>query len=101
MHLYKTIGYVTLSRAHPSFRGGRLMVAHSISHELMGKGIPSEQEMVVVWDELGASPGTVIAVSDGAEAAAAFKPELKPVDAYNAAIIDTFQVDPATLNQLK
>jgi microcompartment protein CcmK/EutM len=101
MHLYKTIGYVTLSRAHANLRGGRLMVAHSISHELLGKNAPSDQDMVVLWDDLGASPGTVIAVSDGAEAAAAFKPELKPVDAYNAAIIDTFQIDPATLDKLK
>lgn len=101
MHLYKTIGYVTLSRVHPSLRGGRLMVAHSLSHELLGKNPPADQDMVVVWDDLGASPGTVIAVSDGAEAAAAFKPELKPVDAYNAAIIDVFQIDAATLNKLE
>ena len=77
------------------------MVAHSLSHELLGKNPPADQDMVVVWDDLGASPGTVIAVSDGAEAAAAFKPELKPVDAYNAAIIDVFQIDAATLDKLK
>jgi microcompartment protein CcmK/EutM len=101
MQLYKAIGYVTLSRAHPSLRGGRLVVAHAMSQELLGKSPPADQDMVVVWDDLGASPGTVIAVSDGAEAAAAFKPELKPVDAYNAAILDYVEIDPATLEKLK
>ncbi len=35
----------------------------------------------------------MIAVSDGAEAAQAFRPALKPVDAYCAAILDVVHID--------
>ncbi len=101
MHLFRTLGYVTLSRSHPSLRGGRLVLAHSINHELLGRKAPADQDLVVVWDDIGASPGTTIAVSDGAEAAAAFKPELKPVDAYNAAILDSVEIDGKTLKKLQ
>jgi ethanolamine utilization protein EutN len=57
--------------------------------------------MVVVWDDLGAGLGSLIAVSDGAEAAAPFKPELKAVDAYCSAILDEVHIDPRALGQLK
>ncbi|MEY4567538.1 MAG: hypothetical protein RLY14_2508 [Planctomycetota bacterium] len=101
MHLYKTLGYVTLNRSHPALRGGRFVLAHSINHELLGQPTPEDQDLLVVWDDLGASPGTTIAVSDGAEAAQAFKPEIKPVDAYNAAILDSVEIDSASLKKLQ
>ena len=34
----------------------------------------------------------LIAVSEGGEAAQPFQPEMKPVDAYNAAILDRIDV---------
>jgi ethanolamine utilization protein EutN len=34
-----------------------------------------------------------MAVSESAEAAAAFHPETKPIDAYNAAILDQVSVE--------
>jgi ethanolamine utilization protein EutN len=43
-------------------------------------------------DELGAGVGSLIAISEGAEASAPFHPEVKPIDAYNAAILDTIQI---------
>ena len=46
---------------------------------------------LVAWDDLGAGIGDLIATSEGAEAAQPFRPEAKPVDVYNAAILD--QVD--------
>ncbi|XZE20246.1 EutN/CcmL family microcompartment protein [Pirellulaceae bacterium SH449] len=87
MQLYKVIGNVTLSRAHPSFRGSSLKATVPFGDTLLGRTV-NDPDLVIVWDELGAADGSIIAVSDGAEAAQAFKPEQKPVDAYNAAIID-------------
>jgi ethanolamine utilization protein EutN len=49
-------------------------------------------EEVVVFDELGAGLGSRIAISEGREAAMPFHPEVKPLDAYNAAILDNLQV---------
>jgi ethanolamine utilization protein EutN len=51
-----------------------------------------EAEELVVYDELGAGIGSLIAISEGAEAAQPFRPELKPVDAYNAAILDRIEL---------
>ena len=57
----------------------------------MGRDV-NEQDLTVVWDDLGAGDGSTIAVGDGAEAAQAFRPELKPVDAYCAAIMDVVHI---------
>jgi microcompartment protein CcmK/EutM len=91
MQLYLVKGSVTLSRSHPSFRGGSLKATIPYGETLVGRASP-EPDLVVVWDDLGANEGSIIAVSDGAEAAQAFKPEQKPVDAYNAAIIDEIHI---------
>lgn len=92
MQIYKVNGQVTLNRAHPSFTGGRLLTAEAIGETLVGRE-QSDPDLVVVWDDLGAGAGSLIAVSDGAEAAQAFRPHLKPVDAYCAAIMDVVHID--------
>ena len=51
-------------------------------------------EPLVVYDEQGAGSGELIAVSESAEASAPFHPDQKPIDAYNAAILDVVDVDP-------
>ena len=87
MRIAKVVGTVTLNRAHPSFVGARLRLAVPLSlAELRGQQ-PQADEMVV-WDDNGAGIGSLIAVSEGAEATQPFRPDLKPVDAYAAAIID-------------
>jgi len=95
MQLYLVNGTVTLSRAHPSFIGASLKTAEAYGEILIGKKL-SEPELVVVWDDLGATDGSIIAVSDGAEAAQPFRPNQKPVDAYNAAIIDELNIHAPT-----
>ena len=45
-----------------------------------------------MFDELGAGVGSRIAISEGREAAMPFHPEVKPIDAYNAAILDTLRL---------
>ncbi len=45
-------------------------------------------ESLVVFDELGAGVGQIIAVSEGREASMPFHPDRMPIDAYCAAIID-------------
>lgn len=58
-------------------------------HSLKGlKEDAPDGEDLVILDELGAGRGSKIAVSEGAEAAAPFHPEKKPVDAYCACILD-------------
>jgi microcompartment protein CcmK/EutM len=88
MRIAKVVGTVTLNRCHLSFRGARLRLAVPLSlAELKGDEQPQADEMVV-WDDNGAGIGSLIAISEGAEATQPFSPDLKPVDAYASAILD-------------
>lgn len=92
MRIAKVIGTVTLNRWHPSLDAAcyRLAVPLTLG-ELADGGKPAGEELVV-YDALGAGVGSLIAISEGGEAAQPFLPELKPVDAYNAAILDSIEL---------
>ena len=94
MRVGEVIGRVTLSQIHPLVRGATWLLAvpltlDGIRGETTGRG-----EALVVFDELGAGLGATIAISEGTEAAAPFSPQLKPVDAYNSAILDQIELEP-------
>lgn len=91
MRIGKVIGKLTLSRVHPSLRAGSYRLVVPLSLANLTGAAPATAEELIVYDELGAGESEVIAISEGGEAAQPFYPELKPVDAYNAAILD--QVD--------
>lgn len=94
MRIAEVIGTVTLNRWHPSLAGARFKLAVPFSlADLTGQGSMDAEE-ITVFDELGAGVGSRIAVSEGREAAMPFYPEAKPIDAYNAAILDTVSVEP-------
>jgi ethanolamine utilization protein EutN len=92
MRIGKVIGTVTLSRWHASMQGARYQVAVPLSlTNLTGESDEFAEEFVV-YDELGAGEDALIAISEGGEAAQPFRPADKPVDAYNAAILDNVSV---------
>ena len=92
MRIAQVIGTVTLNRAHPSFSGAVLRLAVPLALADLVGGARPEGEELVVYDELGAGIGSHIAISEGGEAAQPFFPVEKPVDTYNAAILDTIQL---------
>ena len=93
MRIADVIGTVTLNRATPASSGATWKLVVPLSWDnLLGKSDEPVEE-VVVLDELGAGLGSRIALSEGREAAMPFFPAVKPIDAYNAAILDTFQVE--------
>ena len=92
MRIGKVIGTVTLSRWHESLRGARYRVAVPLSLADFRGDSQAEAEGLVVYDELGAGDGSLIAISEGAEAAQPFRPEIKPIDAYCAAILDNIDL---------
>ena len=59
--------------------------------ELTDDRQPQADELVV-YDEFGVGMDDKIFLSEGGEAAQPFYPELKPVDAYNAGIIDKLEI---------
>ncbi|HEV7222037.1 MAG TPA: EutN/CcmL family microcompartment protein [Pirellulales bacterium] len=92
MRIGKVIGTVTLNRSHPSLLGATYKLAAPMTLDELAKDLEPAAEALVVYDELGAGLGSLIAISEGGEAAQPFYPDQKPVDAYNAAILDKVEV---------
>ena len=93
MRVAEVIGRVTLNKCHPAVRGATWLVAVPLTLEGIAGRAKGRGEPFVVFDEFGAGLGARIAVSEGTEAAAPFYPEQKPIDAYNAAILDSLEVE--------
>ena len=93
MRIADIIGTVTLNRCHPTFAGARLKLALPLSlANLKEQTEPDTSDMRVCWDEFGAGIGSRIAMTEGPEASQPFRPELKPVDAYAAALLDEVDI---------
>jgi ethanolamine utilization protein EutN len=89
MRIAEVIGSVTLSRVHPALVGARWVIGVPFSLKALRADGGPDGEDLVIYDDLGASVGARIGVSEGAEAAAPFSPKKTPVDAYCACILDT------------
>ena len=115
MRIGKVIGTVTPGRIHSQLRNGQFKIIKPFTYkdlvastdaknaeaptketaaDLLTSGtlIPTGEE-VVAFDEISVGIGEWVAFSEGAEAAMAFYPNVKPVDVYAAAIIDTVEID--------
>jgi ethanolamine utilization protein EutN len=88
MRIGEVIGRVTMSRLHPQLRGGRFLVALPMPLSALRDHSAARGEEVVVFDQLGAGPGSLIGISEGREAANPFGKTKTPVDAYCACLID-------------
>ena len=97
MRIGQIIGTVTLSQQLETVSGGCFKLAVPLSLEDLGRAAAPDREEIVVYDQYGAGDGARIALSEGAEAAQPFRPEEKPIDAYNAAILDHLDVDPSVM----
>lgn len=97
MRIGDVIGTVTLNRAHPSLLGASFKVVAPLNWDNLADRWDERLEEIVVWDDLGAGLGCRIAISEGREAAMPFHPDVKPIDGYNAAILDSLDyVTPET-----
>ena len=97
MRIGDVIGTVTLNRSHPSLTGASFKLVAPLNWENLAGCWDERLEEIAVYDEFGAGQGSRIAISEGREAAMPFYPEVKPIDAYNAAILDSLDyVTPET-----
>ena len=92
MRIANVVVRVTLIGCVRSFIGARLRVAVPLSLAVLRGAREPAADEIVVWDDYGAGIGNLIAVSEGAEAAQPFRPEMKAVDAYASAIIDSIDL---------
>jgi microcompartment protein CcmK/EutM len=93
MRIGKVIGTVTLNRSHPSLAAARYRIVVPLSLDNLTGQTPADAEGLVVYDDMGAGMGDLIAFSEGGEAAQPFHPHPKPVDAYCAALLDDVQIE--------
>jgi ethanolamine utilization protein EutN len=93
MRIGKVIGNVTLSRVHETLVGGTLKLVVPLTLSELTAETEPQGESLVVWDDLGAGVGETVCFSEGGEAVQPFKPNVKPVDAYLAAILDNVNLD--------
>ncbi len=98
MRIARVTGHVTLVPRLPELKDGRLAIVETLDGDaLQGhsehapRATPMPQSLVV-YDELGAHEGQLIALSEGGEATQPFRPDRVPVDAYCAAILDTLSL---------
>lgn len=92
MRIAEVIGTVTLSRCHPTIQGYRWIIGVPYSLKALKSNAAPDGEDLVILDELGAGQGQKIGVSEGVEAMMPFHPNKKPIDAYNACILDAVAV---------
>ena len=92
MRIGEIIGTVTLSRQHPTLTGGRWRLVVPLDVRGLAGDAAGRGEAVVVYDDLGAGIGSRVAIAEGGEAAAPFRPETKPIDGYVAAILDRVDI---------
>jgi ethanolamine utilization protein EutN len=93
MRIGEVIGTVTLNRRHPALAAARFKLAVPLTLDNLIDDSAERNEAIVVYDDLGAGIGHRIAISEGREAAQPFDPEMVPIDAYNAAILDAVHVE--------
>ena len=93
MRIGKVIGNVTLSRVHETLVGGTLKLVVPMTAGDLNASRAPQGESLVVWDDLGAGLGETVCFSEGGEAVQPFKPSVKPIEAYLAAILDTLNLD--------
>ena len=98
MRIGRVMGNLTMSAKLKDLKPGKYLLVEVLdAHALAGleeqahrdKPMP---EALVVFDDLGAGVGQLIAISEGAEATQPFRPDKMPIDAYAAAILDHIQM---------
>jgi microcompartment protein CcmK/EutM len=104
MRLGTVIGRVTLTLKEPVYSAGSLLIVQPFTREqfaaaarAMPKTAPQSPlapgSSLVVFDELGATIGSVIGFTEGAEASQPFEGDA-PVDAYCACLVDQVDYQP-------
>ncbi len=107
MRIAQVVGTVTLSRLHPTLANHRLRLVLPLDLEQLAAGASVDawssgsDEFIVAWDHCSAGLGSLVALAEGPEAAQPFLPEIKPIDAGIAALLDEVMIDSRALKSLQ
>ena len=90
MRIGKVVGRVCLNPLYDTLVGGRFLVVEVQDRFALAGKARKTSEYLVVYDNLGATDGSLIAFTESREASMPLYPEKRvPLDAYNAAILDS------------
>lgn len=92
MRIAEVIGRITMSRLHPNIKAGRFVIVLPMTKESLVEGAATRGDEVIAFDNLGASPGALVGLSESREAANPFGKTKVPIDAYCALLIDQIDV---------
>ena len=101
MRIAEIVGKVVLSKVDPSVAGATWLIGVPLNHTGLNGDSAGRGEPLVMLDERGAGQGSIVAFSEGGEAAAPFHPNEKPIDAYCSAILDNLDVEPTPKTNAK
>ena len=88
MRIGKVMGRVCLTQTYETLVGGRVLIVEVQDRFSLAGERRQSVETAVVYDNLGAGDGDLIAFTESGEAVRPFFPKRVPLDAYNAAILD-------------
>ena len=89
MRIGKVMGRVCLTQTYETLVGGRFLIVEVQDRFALAGEARKSTDTAVVYDNLGAHDGDLIAFTESGEASRPFLPEKRvPCDAYNAAILD-------------
>ena len=100
MRIGEVIGTATMNVCHPTMAGARLRLAVPLTlANLLGEST-ERAEAIVVYDELGAGDGSLIAISEGREAAQPFEIRVPPLFLVSALLVVGALLLPRTFSLL-
>lgn len=93
MKLARTIGTVTLSKAHPGMANAKLRLVEVVESIDQIETEPLGGDTIACWDLCGTGIGDLVALAEGPEAAQPFMPDVKPLDASIVALLDEVDLE--------
>ena len=93
MRIGEVIGRVVLNRCDPKFEAGRFMIVRPFDLEALEGKAPPTGEVVVAYDELSATDGMQVGLSEGREAAMPFHPTPVALDVYIGCLLDEVVIE--------
>lgn len=94
MRFARVIGQVTMTVQHPDLVRARWLVVRTMNRRSLVGHDEGNDETLVMYDDLGARVGDVIALVEGREATSPFGKQRVPIDCYNAAILEQIDFRP-------
>ena len=92
MKLARTIGTVTLSKAHPAMHQAKLRCVEVVDSIDRIDEQPLGGDTIVAWDLCSTGIGDLVTLAEGPESSQPFRPEIKPLDASIVALIDSIDL---------